>query len=398
MTTHKPGVKSRDGFMPFLYSLFLLGLLLAPPLVGAGNALLNPEFVVDGLILLEGADELLQNSTNCEIVGTPDGGGIRLLVAETTGSILLRPIETRFPFNEALPSWNGWTPPGGGFRVWMRVMIGDTWSQWIQAGDWGTFTSSDAPRIVTFPEGMYEYDTLLLEKPASQVQFLIDLTRNSDDIPSPVFRLIAVAYTNSLEDKELGKKFASRKEALSIVLEELETTETLPIPFCSQLVGRDDWIGQICSPVSVCMALRYFGVDKSCCDICASIYDPAADMFGIWHRSVQDAAQEGVRGYVRRFRYWDDVRHAVNHGVAICASIRFSRDEVEQPPRIYSNHGTGGHLIVIKGFAPGGRVVVQDSASSRYGADSLWLQSDLAKAWFDKGGVAYVFTPPRNTP
>jgi hypothetical protein len=48
--------------------------------------------------------------------------------------------------------------------------------------------------------------------------------------------------------------------------------------------------------------------------------------------------------------------------------------------------------VVIKGFAPGRRVVTHDSASKDHGPNESWREDDLGKAWFDKGGVAYVFT------
>jgi hypothetical protein len=193
-------------------------------------------------------------------------------------------------------------------------------------------------------------------------------------------------------DKKLWEEFGDKRPVISTALKDLKTTETLTVPFRSQSVRKREWIGNICSPVSVCMAIEHFGKRQSTEEIAGAVYDPQVKMFGIWTRAVQVAAQHGIRGYVRRFRNWDEVRTHVKQGAVICCSIRFKRNEVTDPPIIYRKRGTTGHIIVIKGFLPGGRVITNDSASRRYGRNLVWRLDDLARAWFDKGGVAYVFT------
>jgi hypothetical protein len=381
-----------NGTLKRILFTFSVGALSVMPLRIQANVLGNSPFVIDGLIIIEGSQDLRAGAEAVNICPTANGLGVQLIDNAATGSITLAPIETEFPFNQAIPSWNGCSPADAGFRIMMRVARNGDWMPWFEAGSWGTMDKESRTRISRLPGGKYEYDTLMLDQPARQVQFRVNLCRSDIKTQSPVIRLLALSYTNSLGDKALWQRFGDKRPMLSTALSQLQTTQTLSVPFRSQVVPRREWIGRICSPASVCMALQYFGVDAPTQEIAGMMYDPVSNMFGIWTRAIQSAAQEGIRGYIRRFRNWDDVRAHVEKGSVICASIRFERGELREPPFIYRARGTDGHLIVIKGFAPGGRIVVNDSASKDFGQNNLWRQDDLAMAWFDKGGVAYVFT------
>lgn len=394
--------------MSFISSL-LVGLwVFIMPGMAFANVLGNPPYVVDGLKILEGSEALLRGAEVINVEPLADKSGVKLVDNACTGSITLSPITTEFPFNEAIPSWNGWTPPLSGFRVWLRVKTSKGWTDWFKAGTWGILDEEKSPRKLKFAGGEYDYDTILLNEPATDVQFRVDFVSKAENRPSfkegvtqtyvppsPSLRLIAIAYTNSLGDKKLWEKFGDKRPAISTTLNDLRTTEILPIPFRSQVVPRKEIISRICSPVSVCMVMEYFGINRPSQEVAERVYDPQAKMFGIWTRAVQAGAQYGLRGYIQRFRNWDTVRSALKQDKVICASIRFKLGELTNPPIIYRKRGTGGHLIVIKGFAPGGKVVTNDPASTKFGRDLIWDQEDLARAWFDKGGVGYVFSRRR---
>lgn len=105
------------------------------------NVLGNPPYVVDGLKIIEGAENLLNGAQLFNVRSLNDKTAIELESNATSGSILLAPITTEFPFNEAIPSWNGWAPTDGGFRVWLRVNLSNgklssnksDWTPWIEA-------------------------------------------------------------------------------------------------------------------------------------------------------------------------------------------------------------------------------------------------------------------------
>ena len=374
--------------------LLLLLLIVSPLYVQGQNTLGNPPNTVDGLLLVEGAQALLSGGQADNVVATPDGSGIQLKAGATAGSITLKPMQTNFAFNEALPSWNGRAPKDGGFRVWMAATVPGAQSVWFEAGTWGKLSDDTTTRIVQLPYGVYNIDNLRLATPAQGVSVRIDLARATAKGPSPVVRLFALSYTNSLGDRNLAARFGARKSSGGLAPVSIE------VPYRSQVVSNERYIGRICSPCSVAMVLAAYGVNVDTQAIATELYDRASDAFGVWHRSVQSAAQHGVRGYVARFRSWVDVQRELAAGHIVCASIRFQPGEVQDPLAPYGKrkNGTLGHLVLIRGISPDGKIIVHDTASKDYGVSELWIPDELGKAWFDKGGVGYVFTGPQSKP
>jgi hypothetical protein len=357
------------------------------------NVFTNPPWAVDGLLMLEGKH--LGRGATCQ--GTrfvPAPPHFELRDGLLTGTVELPVLRTEFPFNEAIPSWNGWAPPHGGWRVWMRAGNERTWTLWFEAGSWGIATDLATTRVAELPQGRYDVDSLLLTEPMDRVQVRFELMRDSAVEPSPSIRLFALSYSNTLGDRRLWQRHARFRRIDSPRLEARRTTFTLPVEFRSQVVPTTQWIGRICAPSSLAMAATAFGINLPTENFAAQVYDPVSDLFGVWHRVVQGGGQQGLRGYVTRFRSWEDVRRTIEGGAVICASIRFRHGEIANPPRIYARRGTQGHLFVIIGFGPGGTILVHDSASKDWGRTNVWTRDQLARAWFDKGGVGIVFTQP----
>lgn len=359
----------------------------------AQNTLTYPPGSVDDLIIIEGAQALLQGARADNVRPSADGSAVELIDGALAGSLTIPALTTRFPFNEAIPSWNGWAPKDGGFRIWMSpLLLNRAPSGWFDAGTWGRVTDELTTRIIPMNSGLYNIDTLLLNTLAQGVALRFDLVRASAELPSPRIYMFTLSYTNSTGDHNLARQFGMTRRGNP-------GSAKVEVPFRSQVIERDSWIGRICSPASVNMALATFGVRKDTQTVAAELYDPVCDAFGVWHRSIQGASQEGIRGYITRFRNWADVSQSLAQGHVVCASVRFQAGEVEDPMIRYGRRksGTQGHLILITGIHPDGTVTVHDTASKDYGVNSVWRQEELGKAWFDKGGVAYVFTGPRES-
>jgi hypothetical protein len=358
----------------------------------AQNTLTYPPGTVDDLVIIEGAQNLFRGARADNIRASDDGGSIELVDGALAGSLTIPMVTARFPFNEAIPSWNGWAAKNTGFRVWMNpILTNGAPSAWFDAGTWGRVADELTTRIIPLNNGVYNIDTLQLATLAEGVAVRFDLVRASAELPSPQIYLFALSCTNSTGNQQLARKFANPTTIQS-------GSASLRIPYKSQVVDREKWIGRICSPASVNMALAHFGVPEETQTVASDVFDPVCDAFGVWHRSIQGASQKGIRGYITRFRNWSDVSKEIAQGHVICASIRFQAGEVNDPMVRYGRrkNGTQGHLVLITGVLADGTVTVHDTASKDYGVNSIWQQEDLAKAWFDKGGVAYVFTGPRN--
>jgi hypothetical protein len=367
--------------------VLLLSLTASAP---AQNSLRYPQNTVDGLLLLEGASSLLQGAQSQGVRPTGDGMAVELIDGVRDGFITLSSLPTDFPFNEAIPSWNGYAPENTGFLVRMRPSSARGDMEWLEAGRWGAIAETQTTRVVNLRYGKYDIDTLLLSLPVRNVDVRIDLVRADPGAPSPNVRLFALAYTNSLGDPALFQKFGRAGHGSAGRAAEVN------IPYRSQVIPNKKWIGRICSPASITMALATYGIKVETQDVAASLYDSVADAFGVWNRSIQGGAQYGLRGYIRRYRNWDDVAQQLAQGSVICASIRFKAGEVVDPLAAHKlrKKGTEGHLVIVKGLTADGRAIVHDTASKDHGVSSIWSQEDLGKAWFDKGGVAYVITGP----
>ncbi|PKO17413.1 hypothetical protein CVU37_07935 [candidate division BRC1 bacterium HGW-BRC1-1] len=379
-------------FRPFvLAAVLVVGVL---PGAHAQNSLVNPPYTVDALVLVEGGRDLLKNAT-------PDGvrvgpsGGVELIEGRTAGSLTLAPQTAPFGFNELIPSWNGHAPAGTGFKVWMRAgNRGEALTPWFEAGTWGDVPDEPTSRMAQFAHGIYNVDYLVLNRPATIVEVRVDLVRPRADATSPQFSMLALSYTNTLGDRDL---YARQQKTAGGTVLKLPGKKAIQhdVPFRSQVVPTSQWIGRICSPASVSMCTAYFKSPMQTQQMAGLLYDPVSDLFGVWHRSIMGASEAGVRGYLKRFRSWDTVRAELARGSVLCVSIRMKKGELKEPPRVYQRRGTEGHLIVLKGLTADGKAIVHDSASKDHGPNSVFLQEDLAKAWFDKGGVTYVFTGPR---
>lgn len=372
-----------------IFRLLTFFIIFLPTAVSfAQNTLTYPPGTVDDLVIIEGAGRLGNGARLHNVRPTADGKSFELTDGAVTGSLILPVIPSRFPFNEAIPSWNGWVSKDGGFRVWLNVAFADrSPGTWFDAGTWGRVPDELTTRVIPLKQGVYNIDYLQLNKLASGVSVRFDFFRTTPTSESPRIHLFALSYSNSTGNPELARQFQTIEKPIP-------QTINRKVPYYSQVVKNSAWIGRICSPCSVNMVLSSFGVKRDTQSVAAMLFDPVADAFGVWHRSVQGAAQEGVRGYITRFRTWNNVYEHLKAGSLIAASIRFKPGEVNDPLRPHGKrkNGTEGHLILIKGITSDGKVIVHDTTSKDFGVDSVWMQEDLAKAWFDKGGVSYVFT------
>ena len=94
---------------------------------------------------------------------------------------------------------------------------------------------------------------------------------------------------------------------------------------------------------------------------------------------------------LQHFRNWrSGLRALIALVTPVVALIRFRKGEVKG----FLYESTAGHLIVIRGFKPNGDVIVNDPARREKGNGVVYQASEMAKAWFDNGGVGYVIRKP----
>lgn len=348
-----------------------------------GNDLGNPPGMTDRLDLIDTPE--LWGLGRLEHVNVRSGAQPSLLLDEAldrfprAGTWTSAETRSAFPFTELIPSWNVSAPAGTGLRLEVRVRStrGD-WSPWLFLGSWGR-TSEASELVLACSFGAVNVDYLALDRPADAYQVRVVLESFSlEAAATPAVRRVAVCYSGVTggAPKRLPVEGWARN---------------LPVPFRTQRDAPKPLEGEICSPTSLTMVLAFWGVDRPVVENALAVYDSRYGIFGNWGRAVARAGELGMDAWVTRFRSWDAVKASVAAGRPVIASIRFEPGQF--PSAVLPS--TDGHLIVIRGFTPGGDVIVNDPASRERGDGIVYRAEELARAWFDHGGVGYVISPSR---
>ena len=383
-----------DRFSKILVALLGLALvaIVAASFIAAGgsprgstgeNTLGNPPGMTDRLDLLD-TPGAFDRGTRRHVSIRP--GPSPALILDDPGDTFPRTgwwtsaeLPTAFPFTELLPSWNVSAPPETGLRLEVRVRVarGQKWTPWLYLGSWGR-TPASAERRVTCRQGVVNVDYLALDTPADAYQVRVQFVSFSiEKAVVPAMRRVAVCYSGVTDQKRPSEPIDGWGRHLNV-------------PFRTQRDAPRALSAEICSPTCVSMVLAYWGVDRPVVENALAIWDGENDMFGNWGRAVARASELGMDGWLTRFRSWDQVKAQIAAGQPMIASIRFKKGEF--PSSVLPQ--TSGHLIVIRGFTPGGDIIVNDPASRDRGNGAVYKADELARAWFDKGGVAYVIRRP----
>lgn len=291
------------------------------------------------------------------------------------------------PFVDLLATFNVSTPGKTGAILEARVKTGATggWSPWVYVQSWGKTTTSTS-RVDKFDGGRLDVDTLKLTQPATAYQLRVRLESfDYDSKVVPSVRRVSTCASGPVEDD-------AERQTLRAVTIQGEWAKDLGVPFRAQGaldLPRPIW-GEICSPTSTTMVLAYYGTDLKTLDNAEAIYDPTFDLFGNWGRAVSRAGELGYDAWLERFYTHDQVKAKIAAGIPVIASIRFKKGEVTG----FLLEATAGHLIVIRGMTPEGDYIVNDPARRETGNHQIYKAAEMAKAWFDKGGVGYVITKP----
>jgi hypothetical protein len=313
-------------------------------------------------------DSIFQNiESNVGLKLSDDGKDLILEDSLLSGYVILKPQYSVEPFNEGLPSWNGTAPDdSSSFKIQMRFPYSTGWSPWLTVGFWRTniWTSYGT---TSYGGGKIDYDIVKLYSYQSAWQFKIIFDRKSINNESPTLHKLSffVSDTRTTTSADYTQ-----------ILNDNPPQILIPTDFIYQY-GVDPIIGpDICSPTSVSMVLRSYNIPVDPYLFALDNYDPYFQMFGIWPRAVQNAAEYGLNGAVTRYRNWSDTYQVLANGGRVVMSIG-------QP--LYT-----GHLVMLAGFTSAGNPIVHDPARSN-GYAYVYNKSSISHSWFDKGGVGYTF-------
>jgi len=297
-----------------------------------------------------------------------DGKSIILQDNALTGYFILSEQVSSYPFNQGLPSWNGSVVHNStGFMVQMRFTYNNGWSPWLTVGYWKNYIWSNYG-ATNFPGGFVDIDYVKLNYYTNKWQFKVILTRFNTNHPSPRIHKLSFFVSDSRTTANINQIVMDKPPQIFI-----------PTSFIYQY-GVDPTIGgSICSPTTLSMILASYGIQVDPYLFALATRDPYFNIFGVWPRAVQHAAEYGLDGDVTRYRTWSEAYQVLANGGRIGMSIGSP---------LYPN----GHLLMLAGFTSNGDPIVHDPAKSN-GYSFLFNKTSLSQSWFSKGGIAYTFYP-----
>jgi hypothetical protein len=303
-----------------------------------------------------------------------DGAHYCLKADRLTGYVTFVPQTSAHPFNQGLPSWNGSSSdPGSAFRIEMRFPAGSGWSPWLTVGYWRNYVWGNYG-TTSYPGGYVDVDYVKLNSYVSRWQFRILMSRAEISRPSPSMKKLSFFVSDSR---------TTSSQDFTGILADCPGQILVPTDFIYQYGVDPDIGGSICSPTSVSMILKSYGIPVNPPQFANDTYDPEWEMFGVWPRVVQNAAEYGLDGAVTRFRSWSQARDVLAGGGRISMSVGLPLYE--------------GHLMMLAGFTPAGDPIVHDPARSN-GYSYVYRKADISHSWFDKGGIGYTFYPAGTGP
>lgn len=252
------------------------------------------------------------------------------------------------PFDRAVLSWNVDGPATFALEV--------DGTQYVM-GHWGSRPASESTASVA-------EDTLTLPQTATAFKMRV--------LPSPGTTVTLLAVT-------FWKKGAV--EPMGAVSDQARGVTIRGVPHFTQ---KDD---KTCSPTSLAMVLRYYGVSATPDSAEAGVEDHepgASEVYGDWPFNTAYAHQASggrLAAYVRRMSGLELLEREIAAGRPTIIS--------------YKPHGPSGqgHLVVVTGFTKAGDIVMNDPGRSN-GTGRVMPRAEFYRHWLREAqGVAYIIAP-----
>lgn len=296
------------------------------------------------------------------------------------------------PFDEAIPSWNCYTPDGAYLMVDMKARVDGKWTNWYRAELYDV-TGKPEPKK-SFPDSDsiagIAVETLRIKggKTADAVKLRFEL-RSTDGKTYPTLRLISVNTNDPLAWVDFPEPVKS-----------VWGTE-LDVPYLCQLsvTGGGVW----CSPTSTAMVCNYWAKKLNRPEMTMGITETAAACkdnrwrgTGNWAFNTAHAAEfKGMRSFVDRFTSVSQIEEWIARGVPVIVSLDYARLNRRNTDQVV------GHLMVIRGFTKNGDPVFNDPWAHLEKGEKLrkeFKRADLEYGWLGPAGsygTVYIIYPER---
>lgn len=313
---------------------------------------------------------------------------------------LTSPIHTtQQAITTLISSWNADTPVGTWMEVHVRALESKSgWTHWYDLPIWASdFNSATIHRHSVDGQsdttGSVATDTFLTGKQtASAYQIAITLFSTSPSITPTLNNFAVIASL----DASAFPTIAADQSVWGTNLAVPQRSQMLP-----QYQGLDfGGGGEVwCSPTSTSMVLAYWSgilnqanLNQTVPDTAQSTYDFTYQGTGNWPFNTAYAGEfSGMHSFVTRMYSMSQVEQWIKAGVPIIISIAFDKGGLPGAPISISS----GHILVVRGFAANGDVIVNDPAAPTDDAVQItYNRSDLESVWQNGShGTVYVIYP-----
>ncbi|KAF0124584.1 MAG: hypothetical protein FD189_2303 [Elusimicrobia bacterium] len=288
------------------------------------------------------------------------------------------PVTAPLLFDQLVLSANADIRGNGVLRVEVSVPQAGRWSPWFAMADLKRRGGASVPSK-PLPQGEVGEDLLKLKTKASafRLRFVFSGPAGS----RAALKLAAVCLTDTsipyspaaLDRGPYRGGFRLKAEPVSQM--------RLPHPRCKDM----------CSPVSVSMALSAIGLPTEPLRQAAAAIDGAADIYGNWTLNARAAALRGAAAWYARFNTFAEAEAVLRRGLPLAVSLTFGPGELRGSPL---KKGTRGHFVLLKGFDARGNAVCNEPAVKTGRAERTYRREEFARAWFrNKYGAAYIIVP-----
>ena len=285
-------------------------------------------------------------------------------------------IEALFPFDELLLSADAVFTGGGTLEAEAQVKAGGGWSPWFSYGRFTPPAGGTSVKDQQNAFGRMDVDVLKLKEKATAFRYRLTLTPGAGPA---ALRLAAASYTDA--SAPYSQADAAAKPAPF-------RAARVKAPAFSQMIQQVNYAGDICSPVSLSMALSSLGQKAEPLKTAGAVLDSAQNIYGNWFFNTAHAGTRGLYSFVARLNSLEEARAFLEAGAQVVASVTFGPDELANSPL----KKTKGHLLVIAGFTAKGDVITHDPAApNEKTVERTYDRAQFAQAWLkNKYGTSYI--------
>ena len=332
-------------------------------------------------------------------------------------------VETGYPVDESISSWNAETPTGTWVQVQFRGREADgRWTKWYVMGRWASGMDYDRGDIHRTSldgqgdaDGTVYTDTFSAKTGHEPVayQTKVTLLRPVGSTATPTLQSVTTETNQYLPDS------AYTGTSAFTIGHQID----LGVPGFAQDIHTGEYEefgggGEVwCSPTSTSMVQYFWGPKyqvpaADLADIDAPNGDPQVDYAamhawdytyegsGNWPFSAAYPHEFGLDTFVTRLRSLAEAEKFIEAGIPLVVSANWTLDEMPE-----AGYATDGHLLVIGGFTADGDPIIYDPAThSDTTVRNVYTRKNFEKVWQNgSDGVAYVIHPhdvklPANLP